>query len=417
MEEFNRVTDEVYRFVADTKIFVDGDQKLGRMEDLMKYLGSPQERLKVLHVAGTSGKTSTAYYAASLLHTAGQKVGLTVSPHVVDVRERAQVGLNVLGYDDYAVEMREFLEIVQRSKIKPSFFEFFVGFFFWLADKTKLDYAVVETGLGGLYDATNVVKRRDKVCLITDIGFDHIDILGRTLPEIAVQKAGIIHGGNEVLMHEQAGEVMDAMMGRAAEAGALIQVVSDEEYKELPRFQSRNASLAMAAVKFVLERDDKEALTHEQIQEALKIQVPARAEEFTYRGKKVLIDGAHNPQKLGVFTEYVKERYSDKKIKLVFTLGENKVEGVDEDMRAAREISDDIVLTTFKDTSVETNYRESLSMALLGDAAKKAGFKKVEVVQDAIEALDEAVGSDSDIVVVTGSFYLLSYIRPKLIGG
>ena len=166
MKSFEELEQEIYAYVASTGIFVKGDQKLGRMRKLMDFLGNPQEKIKVMHIAGTSGKTSTSYYTAALLHAAGKKVGLTVSPHVVDVRERAQIGMKVLEKDVWAEKMGEYFELVKGGGQKPSYMEFFMGFAFWLAEKESVDYMVVEVGLGGLYDATNVVLRADKVSLL-----------------------------------------------------------------------------------------------------------------------------------------------------------------------------------------------------------------------------------------------------------
>jgi dihydrofolate synthase/folylpolyglutamate synthase len=145
---------------------------LDRMEQLMDYLGNPQNRLSVIHIAGTSGKTSTSYYIAALLHATGKTVGLSVSPHIDTIAERAQIDLRPLEESDYCEQLGIFLELIEKSGIQPSYFEVLVAFMYWLFDRRGVDYAVVEVGLGGLLDGTNVVDRSDKVCVITDIGFD-----------------------------------------------------------------------------------------------------------------------------------------------------------------------------------------------------------------------------------------------------
>jgi dihydrofolate synthase/folylpolyglutamate synthase len=132
---FDNLLTEVYAYVAATDIFVKGDQKLTRMQKLMDFLGNPEKKLKLLHVAGTSGKTSTSYFAAALLREAGLKVGLTVSPHVTDVRERAQIALQVLPKNIYVKELSKYLQLLQTGGLKPSYMEFFMGFFYYLAAK------------------------------------------------------------------------------------------------------------------------------------------------------------------------------------------------------------------------------------------------------------------------------------------
>lgn len=122
---------------------------LNRMFRLMKLLGDPQENYHVIHVAGTSGKTSTSYYLAALLAKSDKKVGLTVSPHVDEVNERLQINLKPLSEKDYTKALSEFLEIIHKARINPTYFELLIAFAFWEFARQKVDYAVVEVGLGG----------------------------------------------------------------------------------------------------------------------------------------------------------------------------------------------------------------------------------------------------------------------------
>lgn len=412
MKTFEELEREIFEYVSGVSIFAHGDEKLGRMRELMKYLGDPQNKVKVLHIAGTSGKTSTSYYTAALLRAAGYRVGLTVSPHVVDIRDRAQVDMEPLSKEDYVVKMGEYLELLRSGGQKPSYMEFFMGFVYWLAEKEGLDYAVIEVGLGGMFDSSNVADREDKVCLIADIGYDHMEILGDTLPEIAAQKAGIIQQGNRVFVQDQGEEVLEAFASRAREMGAELTVLEDyEKYEELPGFQSRNLGLARRAVEYVMERDGG-ILSEDHVREAMKVQVPARAEEFEYKGKKVVVDGAHNPQKLGAFSEHIVRKHAGKKVVLVMSLGVNKGASVEECFAAVRGIGDTMVVTSFRDESVAF-LKESLPMEMLEEVAREI-FGEVEVVADPMEALRIATEMDCDVIVVTGSFFLLNHVRPIL---
>ncbi|MCA9326649.1 hypothetical protein KC976_03555, partial [Candidatus Saccharibacteria bacterium] len=168
---------------------------LDNMCALMDHIGSPQEKIRVVHVAGTSGKTSTSYYAAALLRAAGLQVGLSVSPHVDQINERLQINGQPLSEAEFCQVLTEFLNAIKDAPVKPSYFELLTAMAFWEYARRGVDAAVMEVGLGGLLDATNVISRRDKICLITDIGLDHTEILGDTLVEIAQQKAGIIQPG------------------------------------------------------------------------------------------------------------------------------------------------------------------------------------------------------------------------------
>ena len=137
---------------------------------LMALAGNPQDRLKTVHIAGTSGKTSTSYYIAALLGAAGKTVGLTVSPHVDSITERIQINGQPLPDAEFCQELETFLDIVKQAPQPPSYFELLYAFALWVFGRRHVDYAVIETGMGGLYDATNVATRADKVCVITDIG-------------------------------------------------------------------------------------------------------------------------------------------------------------------------------------------------------------------------------------------------------
>src|SRR5712691_3519862 len=134
---------------------------LERMMQLMAYLGHPQDTLKIMHVAGTSGKSATAYYAAALLMAAGKRVGLTVSPHAVEVNDRVQINLTPLPEQTFCQELSVFLGLVTKSGITPTYFELLIAFAYWEFVCQRVDYAVVEVGLGCMVDATNVITRRD----------------------------------------------------------------------------------------------------------------------------------------------------------------------------------------------------------------------------------------------------------------
>ena len=157
------------------------DTTLERVKPLASLAGHPENQLKVIHIAGTSGKTSTAYYMAALLRAAGKNVGLTVSPHIDSITERVQINGRPLPDEQFCSELEQFLKIVKTAPQAPSFFELLYVFSLWVFARAKVDYAVVETGMGGLFDATNIVTRPDKICIITDIGLDHTHILGDTV--------------------------------------------------------------------------------------------------------------------------------------------------------------------------------------------------------------------------------------------
>ena len=198
LRSFNDIDTVLKDFIPPMRSF-RSVYTLDTMRALMLALGNPQNSYKTIHVAGTSGKTSTSYYIAALLGQTGKKIGLSVSPHVDNVNERVQIDLVPLDEHEYCQQFSTFLQIINKLRIKPTYFELLIAFAFWQFAQEKVDYAVIEVGLGGLLDGTNVIERSDKVCVIADIGLDHVAVLGNSLAGIAAQKAGIT--GAEILRY------------------------------------------------------------------------------------------------------------------------------------------------------------------------------------------------------------------------
>src|SRR5262245_13408993 len=163
---------------------------------LCNFINNPERRFKSVHIAGTNGKGSTSHMLAAILQTAGYKTGLYTSPHLVDFRERIRIDGGMIAEErvtDFVQQYREEFE-----KIRPSFFEWTVGLAFDYFANEKVDIAVIETGLGGRLDSTNVVV--PELSIITNIGRDHMNLLGDTLQKIAAEKAGIIKTGVPVII-------------------------------------------------------------------------------------------------------------------------------------------------------------------------------------------------------------------------
>ena len=187
-------------------------------------LGNPQENFKTIHVAGTNGKGSTAHMIASVLQSAGYKTGLYTSPHLKSFTERIRVDgkeIEEQAVTDFVNDTLELMELV-----KPSFFEITVGMAFRYFAESKVDVAVIEVGLGGRLDSTNIIN--PELSVITNIGWDHADLLGGTLQSIASEKAGIIKPGVPVVISERQEDVADVFKEAAAEKHADIVFADDE---------------------------------------------------------------------------------------------------------------------------------------------------------------------------------------------
>lgn len=380
---------------------------LDNIRALMRLLDNPQDKFKAVHVAGTSGKTSTAYYMSALLTAAGKKTGLTVSPHVDSLTERIQINGQPINEIEFCRALSEFLEAIRDPGVTPSWFEVVISFAYWYFARQQVEYAVVEVGLGGLLDATNVMSRADKVCLLTDIGLDHMKVLGNSLAEIAAQKAGIVQPGNVAFTFEQSQEVMAVFSDWCHDHKAELKiVVADEPDPTLPAYQNRNWKLAHSAYRYLLKRDLLPDLTSQALADTKHIIIPGRMDIRRYRDKTIVMDGAHNQQKMMAFLDSLKRLYPGVKPAVLIALKEGKE--YRDIIPLLKPVIGRLIVTGFE--SSQDIPLHSMDPAVLARAFTEAGFD-TELVKDPRKAYNELLRSDEWLVVVTGSFYLLSQIR------
>ncbi len=194
--------------------------------ELCDHLGNPETKFKSIHIAGTNGKGSTSHTLAAVLQSAGYKTGLYTSPHLKSFTERIRINGKEITEDavvQFVAKNKEFLD-----ELKPSFFEMTVGMAFWYFVQEKVDIAVIEVGMGGKFDSTNLIT--PELCIITNIGWDHVQFLGNTLPLIAGEKAGIIKDHVPVIISQTQEETTSVFKEKAAEMEAPI-VFADEVWK------------------------------------------------------------------------------------------------------------------------------------------------------------------------------------------
>ena len=190
---------------------------------LDEHFGHPHRKFKTIHIAGTNGKGSTSHMLASVLASSGYKVGLYTSPHLKDFRERIRVNGVMISEEEVVRFVEENRAVFER--VKPSFFEMTVALAFSFFEKQGVDVAVVEVGLGGRLDSTNIIS--PELCVITNIGFDHIDLLGDTLEKIAFEKAGIIKQNTPIVQGESNRAYNHVIKGRAVEQSAPYTLAPD----------------------------------------------------------------------------------------------------------------------------------------------------------------------------------------------
>ena len=290
---------------------------LERISSVLELLGNPQDRLKCIHVAGTNGKGSVCAIIEAVLREAGKKTGLYTSPHLFKYTERIKINGVDISDEDFARLVFEICNTADKHNIHLTEFEILTAVAFKYFDENKVDVVVLETGLGGRFDATNVIK--SNLCaVITHIDLDHTERLGNTKDKIAFEKAGIIKPNCPVVASEGYEAIRDAA---DANDSLLMMITPLEDTSNLALkglYQQENLSLALAAVRLVFPE-----IPENVIQTALsKVKHPAR---FQYLAdKNIIIDGAHNPNGIAALKESLDFYFPDKHRRFVFGCLKNK---------------------------------------------------------------------------------------------
>ena len=382
--------------------------RLAYVTHILEILDNPQNQIPAIHIAGTSGKGSTAYYATSLLNRAGYTTGTLVSPHIANVAERSLINGQTLPEQEYLHYFQAFANLCVAHNLHPSYFEFLTIFSFWLFKKIDVNYIIIEVGIGGRLDTTNVISRSPTVRVITDIGLDHTELLGNTLTEIAQEKAGIVHQNDSVVMNRQASEIETIIRKHSESQHSQFSIASpiiDDFLKILPDFQQRNWTLAYCAVEKRLALDKKPPLSKEVLEKSVHIAIPGRLEKRDVDGANIIFDVAHNPQKIRALIDSLRKLYPDKKPVFVVAFGQNKQSSMAESLAIIDNLAQLTYATTFS-TNYGKNHR-NMPPEIIRHVMKSA----VEIEHNTDKALAKAIKKARQLdtyVVVTGSFYLVS---------
>lgn len=385
----------------------DGAARHAYLRQVLAALGNPQNTTPVIHIAGTSGKGSTASYATALLHEAGYRTGTIVSPHMYTVRERSQINAAPLDEASYLDAFNRFTTLTQSHGWHLSYLEFLITFAFWLFREQQVDYAVVEVGIGGRLDMTNVIDRDDTICVITDIGLDHTELLGDSLTHIATEKAGIIHSGADVVMFEQSSDIVTAVQRRCDAVSASLTLLPPSYHPltaKLPQYQQRNWTLAHQAVLARLSRDQHSAPAPSALEKSLHTRIPGRWERHVIDGVEVIFDAAHNPQKMTALTDALHEAFPGQNPITILALGDAKQATLRQTITPLDTLSQEVIITSFY--TAFNPPRRSIVPELITPLLNTPRTIEPDASQALVLALARARAGHT-YVVVTGSFYLL----------
>jgi dihydrofolate synthase / folylpolyglutamate synthase len=400
---------------------------LERMRLLLKKLGNPQDQFRSVHVAGTKGKGSTCAMIASMLQACGYKVGLYTSPHLVDIRERIQINGEMIGQAEFARLIKAMETTIARMKPTPTYFDVLTAAAFKYFADQKVDIAVVETGLGGRLDSTNVIK--PEVTAITSISKDHMAQLGNTLALIAQEKAGIFKKDIPAVTVVQDPDAEAVLARVAAKVGAPFDVAGKSiefsyrfessrmlgphnrvclttantkfEHLAVPlmgEHQAINCGLALAVIDKLKQRGLP--ITDTKAMEGLaKTTIPGRM-EIINQTPKVIVDGAHNAASLDAMMRAIGQHVPYDSMVVIFGCCADKdVAGMLERITSG---ADKVIFT--KVNNIRTADPNELAARYVEQFGKMA--QVAETLEEALSIANRAVTKE-DLICITGSFYLV----------
>jgi dihydrofolate synthase/folylpolyglutamate synthase len=384
--------------------------KLDRMRALLRYLDDPHRSYPTIHVGGTSGKGSTSTMIAGALQASGKRTGLHTKPHLHSMTERACI-------DGVAISRERFVEVLERAMPaierttsaygRPTYYETLLALTFAYFAQEKVDVAVVEVGLGGRLDGTNVLY--PLVAAITSVGYDHTEILGTAIEAIALEKAGIAKPGIPLVLGPVSGAAAAVIEAYAAQTGAPVvyahDVVESDEVPPLPvlgTFQRTNAVTAIAVLKQLDEmlRPSRDAI----LRSFSELSIPGRMELVPAK-PPVVFDMAHNAEKAESLVASLRESFAGRRVHYVVAIGEPK------DARRILEILATLP-STFTFTSYAAAGRRAIAPSRLSTIAESIG-RWGRAIVDPVEALTVArrLATMDDVVVVTGSTFVVGELR------
>ncbi len=400
---------------------------LSNTKELMGILGEPQNSFHSIHIAGTNGKGSTASMIASILKESGFKTGLFTSPHLISFTERIRVNSDQISESDVIDLASRIRNLIADTTLNPTFFEFVTAMAFHHFARNSVDWAVIETGMGGRLDATNVVN--PEITIITNISLDHCEFLGSTIVEIASEKAGIIKQGVPLITASDNPDVIEQLSVIAEKLHADIHVYGngfkghlkemdsghitfnyegDRRHDNLSvplsgKYQLVNACVAVKTCELLNSRGV--SIPESSMRKGLESMTMEGRLELVSDSPLIILDGAHNPDASRALAESVKELFSEKDIILIAGVMNDK--DINDIMAPLMEIAESVILT-------KARYERSASpekMLNIITSLKKGKGQHIPASITATASVPEALDlarsqyTENSIILVTGSFY------------
>jgi len=389
---------------------------LSTIKNILSALGNPQNNYSCIHVAGTNGKGSVASALAAILHEAGYKTGLFTSPHLVTFNERIQINHHLISNNN-VVESYNAVNNVHRGSREPTFFEFSTAMALYEFSKEKVDWAVIETGMGGRLDATNIIK--PAISIITNISIEHKAYLGNTIEQIAGEKGGIIKKRTPVITGAKQKNAINVLKNIAAKKNAPFYLIGESfktrknkdgtfTYHGMEKVwpdmrtgmsgvhQIENAALVLAASEIL---GEKIGLPVEQIRSGLlKNRWPGRLEVVS-SSPYIILDGAHNLDAARTLSKFLSKEFYGRKITIIAGMLDDKPYPAM--LKSILSVCSRAIFT-----------KPVIDRALEPEAlyeASKGIVKNTKIIPDIKDAIDYAVktASKDEVICITGSLYVV----------
>lgn len=408
--EIDNLLDELYSYSMH-------GIKLGleNIRVLCNELGNPQNDYKIIHIAGTNGKGSTSTTIETILLEAGFKVGKYTSPHILKFNERIRANGKDISDEEIVKYYQLLKNIIHKTNIKPTFFEVTTAMMFKYFSDLNLEYVVLETGMGGRFDATNICQV--EICVITNVSLDHTEYLGDTIYKIAREKAGIIKNTPKVIVADSNPDFLKAISEEKAE---IVNVL--EKYKEAKKILNFKNFLTEIYIdnekyEFSLFGDYqfKNFLTAYEVLKELgipnniiksgcqKVVWQCRFERFSLQ-PLVILDGAHNVDGMTELCKTIKQGYTPNEVVFITSILKDK--DVKHMLPIMRETTDNIIFTSLKE-----NPRGTSGEDIFNQLEDKRGAL---VENDIIKAFEIAKNLNKKVIIICGSFYTLSKFKEEI---
>jgi len=427
------ITGKIGEFSTPSRLGVK--TSLDPIQVLLDRLGHPERKFPSIHVGGTSGKGSTSTFLANILQDAGYKVGLFTKPHLDSVRERFVINGIPIG----AEEILNQIERIGRAEIeKPTWFELTTAIAFQYFAESHVDFGVIEVGLGGKFDSTNVID--PELSILTNVGLDHTDVLGETLEKIAADKVGIFKPGKPVVSGVVQPSIIEIVEKQSSELRAKLELIGrdfefskvelnecgsrfnfemDGEYlpglavSMMGKHQVINACVAAAAA-LSLSKTGVNIPPSAIYSGLQRTRLPGRMEIFQ-NSHNILLDGAHSPPKMEALAEGLRALYTDRE-RVIGVLAFSQGHNAEATLASILPLLDTVILTEFDVVTDYGNKRAQDPATVTKLVRKLNPFIPVFLEPDPSRALGMARGmaGAKDMICVTGSIFLVGEIRKHL---